>query len=525
MARLEARRPHEQRTKNKSRDNQVLHIRQDPFGRLCLFLFLSFTMDSPDLPQIKPLPGREGQAPAVPPTRERQIDDEPVAKRARLTRKNLALFDKMGGKGKTSHPTGDSSTKNTSTTMSSFAAQAAKNGILPPVRCKPPANLDEIRKRHARSRGTVSPSRSEHKRYAKKVLRAGAEATIGFWVSKRMLKEHDDDDYVQELNRAFTNVPLDAGYNNGLSAPQPDFVEGLLMTEFRPFPVDDEVPEAPLYEDDPISLTLPHLAGEWKGPGKNLAQARLQAAYDGAAMVYARNQALAYMGKPDPPGHAAVTTFTTDGTLLRMYAHYAIPSDEDTDKLEYHQYQYASTDVQGSYQEHKDGRKGLRNAQDYAKEQSYALRDQLKEHWKRQRSACHPIAEEDAGPLPVPDDAFGEASAGEKAPPAAFTGSREASRSHASSGRSHMASGGNRKRKASSPPPTNPRPRALPRPRAPPTPRKPPKPRAPPPRANPRPRRSNAKPYWVLDEESGEYCHKHPDGTISWFEGDDNNRG
>jgi hypothetical protein len=85
-------------------------------------------------------------------------------------------------------------------------------------------------------------------------------------------------------------------------------------------------------------------------------------------MVHARNNALAYMGKSDPSGHAAITSFTTDGTNLNMYAHYAIPLEEDEDILEYYQYKYASTNIKDSYQGHKDGRKGLRNAQDYAKD-------------------------------------------------------------------------------------------------------------------------------------------------------------
>lgn len=74
------------------------------------------------------------QVPATP--RKRQIDsdsnDEPAAKRTRLTRKNLALFDKMGKK--TSDPTDDSkSTKTTSTTTSGFADKAYKEWNPPPT--------------------------------------------------------------------------------------------------------------------------------------------------------------------------------------------------------------------------------------------------------------------------------------------------------------------------------------------------------------------------------------------------------
>ncbi|KAK0655506.1 hypothetical protein B0T16DRAFT_314721, partial [Cercophora newfieldiana] len=334
-------------------------------------------------------------------------------------------------------------------------------------------------------------------------IETGNEATLVVETSGKLLKKPPRG-YNRVFNRSFTNFPKDVGFNQDLSAPQPDFVEGLEMQNYLPFPVDEHVRGATLYEDNPYSVTLPQIAGEWKGPDGSMREAELQSAYDGAAMVYARNKALAYMGKSDPPGHAAITTFTTDGTNLNMYAHYAIPSEED-DTLEYHQYKYATTNIKDSYQGHKEGRRGLRNAQDYAREQSYALKDQLKEYWK-QRSTFHPIAEEN--PLPAPDEALGATSADEadeddyevvelqpcQPTPAASAASRKASHLHASSKRSHASGDGDRKRKAS-----------------------------PPPRAPPKPRRSKAKPYWVLDDESGEYYHKHSDGTISWFNGDDDN--
>lgn len=50
-----------------------------------------------------------------------------------------------------------------------------------------------------------------------------------------MLKEYDDEGYNRVLNQAFTGFLKDVGFNNGLSAPQPDFVEGLEMQEYRPF--------------------------------------------------------------------------------------------------------------------------------------------------------------------------------------------------------------------------------------------------------------------------------------------------
>jgi hypothetical protein len=273
----------------------------------------------PEVSRAEPPSSQEGQVPVIPPSRKRQIDsgsdDEPLVKRARLTRKNLALFDKMGRK-KASDPTDDlNTTKTTSTTTSGFAIQAYKNGILPPRYSKPPTNLKDFHERHARSRATASPPESVYERYADRVEKAGTEATMVFEVGARMLKEHDDRGYGREFDRSFSGFPEDVGFNNGLSAPQPEFVEGLEIGEYRPFPVDEHVGGAILYKDDPYSLTLPHIAGEWKGRGKNMEKATLQSRYDGAAMVHARNKALAYMGKSDPPGYAAVTTFTTDGLI------------------------------------------------------------------------------------------------------------------------------------------------------------------------------------------------------------------
>lgn len=122
-----------------------------------------------------------------------------------------------------------------------------------------------------------------------------------------------------------------------------------------------------------------------------MSEATLQSSYDGAALVYARNRALAYQGKSDPPGHASITTITTNGTQLNFYAHYATPAGDGT--LECHQYPIKSTSLVNSHGEHKEGRKYLRNEQDHARKQSYEPRDELKEHHQKQRgSSLHPVA-------------------------------------------------------------------------------------------------------------------------------------
>ncbi|KAJ9155231.1 Heterokaryon incompatibility protein [Pleurostoma richardsiae] len=418
--------------------------------------------------------------------RKRQIasaDDngnERQRKRARLTQKNLALFNKMGkkkgtSKASTSTPSESivesSSAKTTSTTTSGFAIQAYKNGILDPFKSQPPTNLEDIHKRVDQSRETASPPESVYNRYVDKVAHATNEATMVF---------------------------EDVGFNTGLSTPQPDFVEGLRMEDYRPFPINEHINGAVLYRDDPYSVTLPHLAGEWKGRGKDMDEARLQSAYDGAALVYARNQALSYLGRPDPPGHAEVTTFTTDGTNINLFAHYAAPSEDGT--LEYHQYRIKSTNLIDSHQGLKDGRRGLRNEQQHAKEQSYALRDQLKEHWQQQRDVLHPVAE--AVPLPVADGTVREMNADEAGyvvveqpcqPTPAASSSVSSSKSLPPPN-NHVPSSGGHKRKASS----SQRPS----------------------HESSRPRSKGGK-YWKWDAESGNYFHRHSDGTVTWLEDPD----
>lgn len=312
---------------------------------------------------------------------------------------NKALASAPGESATGSSTTDTSSTPKTiSTTRSGFARQASKNGILHRISSKAPTNLQALRKEYANRRRSASPTQSEHNRYDNAVTKAVNETTMVNRAGGMLLKNHDDEHYGIAFNQAFTGFPEDVGFNHGLSTPKPDFVEGLEMGEFDPFPIDEHVDGAVLHKDNPFSLTLPHIAGEWKGVGKDMEKARQQSAYDGAALVYARNQALSYLGTSDPPGHAQVATFTTDGTNLNLYAHYASLNEDGVPK--YHQYRIKSTNLIDSYEGFKEGRRALRNAQEYAKKQSYALRNQLKDGWKQRRNGLHPMAD---GTPPVPE--------------------------------------------------------------------------------------------------------------------------
>ncbi|KFY50616.1 hypothetical protein V496_09272 [Pseudogymnoascus sp. VKM F-4515 (FW-2607)] len=310
---------------------------------------------------------------------------------AQLTRRNLALFTKMTIEEGTGDKLGSAllestiqtpttKTKSTSATMSSFSYATHKNGILPPFNSKPPTNLSERHKLAASSREMASPTVTEYDRYVRTLPKAFNRLSRASKVIKKLQKGYDDDEnYQPAFNEAFTGFPKDVGFNNGLSPPQPDFIEGLGVAEFEPFPI-EHVSGAVLYKDNPLSTALPHIAGEYKGPEGNMEKARVQCAYNGAALVYARNKALVLIGKPDPPGHAEITTFATDGKNIDFFVHYVVPGGDG--KLVYHQYPIGSCVLTNSPHGFKDGWKQLRNHQDYARMQSYILRDQLVSYWE-----------------------------------------------------------------------------------------------------------------------------------------------
>lgn len=367
------------------------------------------------------------------------------SKRPRLTRKNLALLNritKKQAKKKTlaldaqpeSTKTGTTSTTTTTTTTTSSdsADPYEKNGILPPRRSKRPINYDDIVQRLARSRKSTSPSESDYKGYVRAASRPGTTVrtllleTVGELL-KKYCHHHGEAVaadaaaagaapvccYPRVFQSSFTGFPKDVGLNNGLPPPRADLIEGLGKEEYYPFPVEERIKGAALFKNRRDSPVLPHFAGQWTGgAGKDMEAARRQSAYDGAALVYGRSRALDAIGKPylARHGHAKVTTFTTDGTVINFFAHYADPAsppgeEEDigirttsTTRLEYHQYPIASTNLCRSFEEFKLGRRQLRNAQEAARAECLELRDRLREYWQ----TTHGLPETE--PLPPAQD-------------------------------------------------------------------------------------------------------------------------
>lgn len=259
--------------------------------------------------------------------------------------------------------------------MSDFAFISYKNGIPPPAYSRPPTNLCELIDWVERIRGSYGIAAPEYNRYAR---------------SKPQKHIDDENNYREAFFQPFTRFPKDVRFNNGLSPPEPGVIAGLRKEAFEPFPL-ERVIGAVLYEDtwdededdddDISSIVLPHIAGEIGDPKDSMERATLQCAYDGATLVYARNKALEFIGKPDPLGQAVIVTYAYLGGFMQLFAHYAAPGDDG--KLVYHQYPIGSCDMSGSTC--PNGSRGIRNLEDYAWEQSQFLRDQLVDYWEAQK--------------------------------------------------------------------------------------------------------------------------------------------
>ncbi|CAJ2509107.1 Uu.00g141330.m01.CDS01 [Anthostomella pinea] len=238
------------------------------------------------------------------------------------------------------------------------------------------------------------------------------------------------DDLIMMLNRGLSSPEpsekewKEFWFNNGpIAAPQPDFVEGVTTDVLVKYLDSAEIKENfALSSGSKYPLGLTHLAGEWKRFGGDERKGHRQAAYDGAALVHRRMEALEKINeinqlsptsisktKPsrsrkdpnagtkedtmkkskkeavdDTKGDAAaVLTFSSDGITLLLFCNYAVPLDLGSG-YEYHQVTLdtafisnAGGERRATHVEWLKGGRMLRNAQDWAKAQCIELRDSL----------------------------------------------------------------------------------------------------------------------------------------------------
>jgi len=305
-----------------------------------------------------------------------------------LTRKNLTRLNALNGTAEDNnteidsayHFDGDSdddTMKNISTTDSDFEQRALENGILDPTASHPPApNLNTIEHRFAQRRTSTQPSKHAHQAYCIGISESYNEAGAALLIQSKIMRDYNESDfnYGKQCNRAITQIPSQ-DFNHGLSNPEPDVLEGLRTRVLPDYLHDDHV-----LHNKKNSLSFCHFAAEFKRTDGNLHQATVQAAYDGAVLVNARDRALS-QARADvlllhgtaaavldkAAEEAAVFTCVTDGTVAEVYTHYS-------EGGQYYQNLVARESLL-SYPNR--GRELIRNTQDYARSKSYELANLL----------------------------------------------------------------------------------------------------------------------------------------------------
>lgn len=190
------------------------------------------------------------------------------------------------------------------------------------------------------------------------------------------------------MDKQWVDFPRDVGFNNNLSAPKPDYIEGFRRDTFPPT-VQELGGATTLVKDTPRFPALPHLAMELKATGENMHLAECQAAYDGAAMVYACNKALNFLGEKDEHGNATVLSATTDGKKYDIFGHYTL-IDEKTETTRFYQRCLAQGSLE-DFDDFKTGFRRFRNMQDWARDKSFDIRERMtKDHESKQFGRSRP---------------------------------------------------------------------------------------------------------------------------------------
>ncbi|KEY75027.1 hypothetical protein S7711_10455 [Stachybotrys chartarum IBT 7711] len=275
------------------------------------------------------------------------------------------------------------------TTHPGLAQMLAERNVLGDSPSRHPSNQTPLLKRLEKNAPTSPPDLDQFTDYLDAIKTAPNELTIHNRILS-LMKTYTGEGYGEAISQQLTIFREDLGSNNGIVAPAPDYIQGLRDSRFDDFPIRQLIPEAVLYPTKQNSLALAHIAGEVKATGHNPAGGITQCTYYGAALVYARNQALGYLGRSDPVNHASVITFFTNGERLDIYAHYVTKSRIGT--TQYIQHQLACFYMLHSHQEFMRGYLALRNAQDYAKERAIELKEELIQHWIKESGVEPPIA-------------------------------------------------------------------------------------------------------------------------------------
>ena len=234
-----------------------------------------------------------------------------------------------------------------------------------------PDNREEIKKRLAQPRASLSPSRFTEEDFEKFEERNTQALTETKVMSKVFPMIAGTADIPSQENLRFTN--LDDLTDGSITDAQPDHYDGI-----RPEHVDKHIREELGPYIVPSTNTaapcLPNFFSEGKGQDGPGAVNKLQACYDGALGERAMNTLLSYNNPEAEQYNIAHTiTSTYHGGLLRIYSMHASQTSNPKHPIEYRMTQLRGWDITDSADKFREGATALRNARDWAKERREEL--------------------------------------------------------------------------------------------------------------------------------------------------------
>ena len=254
---------------------------------------------------------------------------------------------------------------------------AEENGILDRFDSIDPVNFDEVRTRLQQSRNSPDPGLQEFKDFRKRIQLSQNEQGVAQAVMA-LLSRRTGEGYTQVYHQKFTMFPSNVGFNDGLSAAKPDFVEAYAANTFKPYPLIRRLggSAVPVPGGHPIGLA--HIAGEFKRLSGDMECGMCQAAYDAATLIYGRTQACLAIGKPDEAKVACVGTFVSNGDQVHISVHYAM--NHASGQTVYHHSPIFSDNLLLNHASFTLTCKHLRNLQEWAMENATSLKTELIAH-------------------------------------------------------------------------------------------------------------------------------------------------
>lgn len=287
-----------------------------------------------------------------------------------------AESDPAGSRTITTAKKGSSDDKTIPLTDPQFSKMARENGILSMIGSREPSNIMDICAILETGRNSPTPGQTEFAAFRSDVEISGNEISVGVVVLS--ILKRCDLPYKRALNQPFTKFPSKVGFNDGLSVAKPDLVEGYFAPAFKPYDFERPVADSAIPTQCEYPIAMSHLTGDFKKLGGNFRCGQHQAAYNAAFLVYARDQAGIAVNGPDKVDAAFVGSFICDGERLQISVHYS--SKDSSGKTVYHQTPVFDRNIRMNRASFTDGRKHLRNLQDWAQENANEIRLALIAH-------------------------------------------------------------------------------------------------------------------------------------------------